>query len=58
MSLNIGSSSISNDEVIKEISYHGDLKEEHLFESKEVISNCFCIIAVENNFQFRTTISI
>ena len=51
MSLNIGfSSSVSNDEVIREISYHGDLNEKNLFESKEMFSKCFCIIVVKNNF--------
>ena len=39
MSLNIGFSSyVSNDEVIREISYHGNLKVKKLFESKEVLS--------------------
>ena len=58
MSLNVGSSSyVSNDEIIRDISYHGDLKENSLFESKEVLSKCFGIIEVNNNFQFRTTIS-
>ena len=54
MSLNVGSSSyVSNDEIIRDISYHGDLKENSLFESKEVLSKCFGIIEVKNNFQFR-----
>ena len=57
-SLNIDSfSSVSNDEVIRDISYYSDLKEKSLFESKGVFSKCFCIIAVKNNFQFRTTVS-
>ena len=50
MSLNIDSSFVSNDEVIREISYHGDFKEKNLFESKVVLSKCFCIITVKNNF--------
>ena len=58
MSLNIGfSSSVSNDEVIRDISYYSDLKEKSLFKSKEVLSKCFCIIEVKSNFQFRTIVS-
>ena len=44
ISLNVGSPSISNDEVIRDISYHGDLNEKSLFESKKMLSKCFCII--------------
>ena len=51
ISLNINSSSsVSNDEVIRDISYYYDLKEECLFESKEVLSKYFCIITVKTNF--------
>ena len=37
MSLHIGSSSVSNDVIIKEISYHGDLKEKNYLK----VNKCF-----------------
>ena len=41
MSLNIGSSSISNDDVIREISYHGDLKKKVYLKVKKCFQSVF-----------------
>ena len=42
---------------MKDISYYSNVKGKILVQTKEVLSKCFCIITVRNNFQFRTTIS-
>ncbi|XP_038896605.1 uncharacterized protein LOC120084863 [Benincasa hispida] len=52
----LGSSSCSsNDQVIQNVGFNGDLKEKDVFGSKEILCKCFDVIAVNKNFQFRTT---
>ena len=49
------SSSSSNDDIIQDYDFNGDLKENDVFVSKEILSKCFYLLTVIKNVQIRTT---